>query len=228
MRMLKDCQTTALQRWRILTTNQKKEDDPLQKLINLKGPPVVLNPIGPRNLPNPLGQPNGMLNPLGQPGGLPNPLGQQNMLLNTLVQPAILLMTLPKPDANKELLLKQIEYLRLSATILKEMDKYDRVALNEKMRDTNPTTRWLAIQSVLMRRLHCEDELLNRLKDPMVYNRSAARDALVRLTRGTDFGPSLHAGATPVMTARAQEEAIAGWRQWLRYQDETPAGVNGR
>jgi hypothetical protein len=218
MRMLKDCQTTALQRWRILTTNQKKEDDPLQKLINLKGPPVVLNPIGPRNLPN----------PLGQPGGLPNPLGQQNLLLNALGQPAGLLMALPKPDANKELLLKQIEYLRLSATILKEMDKYDRATLNEKMRDGNATTRWLAIQSVLMRRLHCEEELLNRLKDPMLYNRSAARDALVRLTRGADFGPSLPAVATPVMTARAQEEAIAGWRQWLKYQDETPAGVNGR
>ena len=216
--MLKDCQTTALQRWRILTTNQKKEDDPLQKLINLKGPPVVLNPIGPRNLPN----------PLGQPGGMPNPLGQQNLLLNALGQPAGLLMALPKPDANKELLLKQIEYLRLSATILKEMDKYDRATLNEKMRDGNATTRWLAIQSVLMRRLHCEEELLNRLKDPMLYNRSAARDALVRVTRGADFGPSLPAGATPVMTARAQEEAIAGWRQWLKYQDETPPGVNGR
>jgi hypothetical protein len=216
--MLKDCQTTALQRWRILTTNQKKEDDPLQKLINLKGPPVVLNPIGPRNLPN----------PLGQPGGMPNPLGQQNLLLNALGQPAGLLMALPKPDANKELLLKQIEYLRLSATILKEMDKYDRATLNEKMRDGNATTRWLAIQSVLMRRLHCEEELLNRLKDPMLYNRSAARDALVRLTRGADFGPSLPASATPVMMARAQEEAIAGWRQWLKYQDETPSGVNGR
>ena len=208
--MLRDCQTTAVQRWRILTTNlQKDENDPLKLLINLQRPPIMPNPLGPRNpMPNPLGQPNVLQNPLGQPGAL--------------------LVGLPKPDLQKELFLKQIEYLRLSGAILKEMDQYDRIALNTKLRDPNPTTRWLAIQSVLMRRLHCEEELFNRLKDPVPHNRAAAHDALVRVTRGTDFGPAYPVGSSPVATARAQEEALANWRQWQRSQDETPPGVNGR
>lgn len=218
--MLRDCQTVAIRRWRFLiTTLQKDQNDPLLQLVNLPRPPVMLNPVGPRHpQPNPLGQPNVLKNPLGQPNILKNPLGQ----------PGALLVGLPKPDAYKELLLQQIEYLRLTAAIVKEMDVFDREMLKVKMRDANPATRWLAIQSALMRRLPCEEELLNRLRDPMPFNRIAAREALVRITRGTDFGPDLPAGATSLAAARAQDEAIANWRQWLKFQEQTPGRSGSR
>ena len=155
--------------------------------------------------------------------GLPNMpmenlLGQGNRLNKGIDQKALL----------RDLFTNEIEAIRFQTGIVKEMEKYDFPELTSKMRDPNPLIRWLAIQSASQRRLHCEDELIQRLKDPVPAVRAAAHDALVRITRGADFGPTYVVGPTVAATMRAQEEAVAQWRQWLKSQDDTPPGTEER
>lgn len=129
-----------------------------------------------------------------------------------------------KRDPYREALNLQLEQMRFEISLLKEYEQDDRFDLNLKMRDPNPMIRWLAVVSASQRRQHCEDELINRLKDPVPAVRAAAHDALVRISRGTDFGPAHAVGPTLVATRNAQDEAVARWRQWLKSQrEETPA-----
>jgi hypothetical protein len=83
--------------------------------------------------------------------------------------------------------------------------------------------RFLAIQSASVRHIHCEDELINRLKDPVPAIREAARNALVRLSRGADFGPARPSATESTANARDRNQAMANWRTWLQKQKETPS-----
>jgi hypothetical protein len=148
-------------------------------------------------------------------GALPNIafddlLGPGGKLKNAIDQKALL----------RVIFTNQVEAIRFQTGILKEMDKFEDSELNEKMRDSNPLIRLLAIQSASQRRLHCEDELIKRLKDPVAAVREAAHQALVRIARGTDFGPAHATGPTLVATRNAQDEAVARWRQWLKSQSD--------
>jgi HEAT repeat protein len=85
--------------------------------------------------------------------------------------------------------------------------------LRDKLRDPNPTVRWLTAQVVGRRRLPLEPELIGLLDDREPEVVQAARQALVRLGRGTDFGPSR--AASRAERRRAAER----WRDWLALQD---------
>jgi HEAT repeat protein len=89
-------------------------------------------------------------------------------------------------------------------------------SLREKMKDKDFETRWMAIQVVGIKRYHLEPDLLDRLSDPDISVRQAARKALSRLGRGVDFGPSVKASLTERQSAERQ------WREWWAIQDGNP------
>jgi hypothetical protein len=93
------------------------------------------------------------------------------------------------------------------------------VAANFQVAD--PFLRWVAIQVAAKKWMPVEKELIGLLDDPYPGIRDAARKALVRFSRGNDFGP-----AAANATASQIEQAQARWQRWLalqftRQQDET-------
>lgn len=82
--------------------------------------------------------------------------------------------------------------------------------IRAKLRDSNNTVRSLAIAVVERRRLPLEKELVSLLDDPTLQG--TAHRALVRLARGTDFGPTRN------MSHRTQVRCIAKWQKWLALQ----------
>jgi hypothetical protein len=83
----------------------------------------------------------------------------------------------------------------------------------EKLKSRQPLMRWLAIQVISRKRLHLEREVIEALGDPHVVVRQAAHEALVRLARGTDFGPPRKATATQIA------RSVEAWQGWLAIQD---------
>ena len=75
----------------------------------------------------------------------------------------------------------------------------------------------VAVQVIGRKRLHLETELIERLDDRDPEVRQAARQALARLARGTDFGPA------PAATRAERLRAMQRWRNWLVLQG-TPGG----
>jgi hypothetical protein len=92
----------------------------------------------------------------------------------------------------------------------------------EKLQSKQPLMRWLAIQVISRKRLHVEREVIETLRDPNPVVRQAAREALVRLARGTDFGPPRN--ATPTQVA----QSIEAWQGWLVIQDTPTASPSTR
>jgi hypothetical protein len=82
-----------------------------------------------------------------------------------------------------------------------------------KLKDPQPLTRWAAAMVAGRKRLHLEAELIDRLSDPSPQVREAAREALIRLSRGNDFGP------LPGATAQQITQAVQAWRHWLSLQE---------
>jgi HEAT repeat protein len=92
--------------------------------------------------------------------------------------------------------------------------------LRDRLHDKSPLVRSLAVQVVGTRKMPMMEEMIERLEDPSLAVRQGARAALIRLTRGTDFGPSLDAGKAGA--ARAVEK----WTGWLALQREaTPVAT---
>jgi HEAT repeat protein len=95
---------------------------------------------------------------------------------------------------------------------LMDLGKADEKALEQALTDKNPMVRLTAIQEISKRRLPLERDLIERLLDEQPLIRTAARQALIRLARGLDFGPK--AGA-----ARLEHfQAVQRWRHWLAMQ----------
>jgi HEAT repeat protein len=84
--------------------------------------------------------------------------------------------------------------------------------LRPRLSARSPVARWLTVQVVKSRRIPLEAELIELLNDPENGVRQAARQALLRLSRGTDFGP------LPGWTVARRERAVARWRSWLALQ----------
>jgi hypothetical protein len=78
--------------------------------------------------------------------------------------------------------------------------------------DPDPMARWLVIQAVERKRSHLEEPLIGLLNDDYPQIREAAHKALVRLARGTDFGPAANASSVQ------RTKAIQSWRSWLAMQ----------
>jgi HEAT repeat protein len=107
----------------------------------------------------------------------------------------------------------RIQRLQRLERLLQDLSAEPDEGLTKRMKDDNPDIRMLAAQLIGYKRLHRETELIERLNDRDVEVRQAARQALVRLARGTDFGP-VH-GASKADRLRAMEK----WRTWLSLQD---------
>jgi hypothetical protein len=96
--------------------------------------------------------------------------------------------------------------------LLQGLGKEGPDAIARKLKDPQPLTRWVAALVTGRKRLHLEAELIERLADGVPQVRQAAREALVRLSRGNDFGPT----ASDLRQASASARA---WKDWLRLQD---------
>ena len=94
--------------------------------------------------------------------------------------------------------------------------------LRKKLREEPPVVRLFSILVISGRRLPLQTELLEALKDPSTPVRQAAHGALIRISRGTDFGPY------PGASQRSVERSIAKWRNWLALQQEASLGSNKR
>jgi hypothetical protein len=94
-------------------------------------------------------------------------------------------------------------------------DRDVKTALLHRVSDT----RLAALYVVAQRRLHCEDALIERLTDGDPRVSQLARQCLIRLARGTDFGPQ--AGTGQYDATRSQ----ARWKKWWSHQDQNPAPV---
>jgi hypothetical protein len=84
--------------------------------------------------------------------------------------------------------------------------------LTEKLKDDRAEVRMAAARVVSNRGLHRESQLIDLLGDEDGGVRDSARQALVRLSKGNDFGPKSDA-------SRAErDEAVQKWRRWLANQ----------
>ena len=121
--------------------------------------------------------------------------------------------------ANESLELQRLIYARVVKTqkmvepVVLTLWKSKDQELVGKLRDPNPLIRWFAADFLSRRQVHAEKELISLLKDPFVEVRNAGHQALVRLGRGTDFGPP----AKP--TTLQIRDAIALWTAWVDMQD---------
>jgi hypothetical protein len=85
--------------------------------------------------------------------------------------------------------------------------------LRKQLGSDDPVARLLVILTIARRHLHMEKELIDRLNDPNPAVRQAIHETLVRLARGTDFGPVRN--ATQPGIARCADR----WRQWQALQE---------
>jgi hypothetical protein len=114
------------------------------------------------------------------------------------------------------LLRKQFKQLaaldEMLAPLLRDLANEEPAQITAKLQDDNPWVRWLAIHVVAKKWLPVERELIALLNDSYPGVRDAARQALVRLSRGNDFGPVANPTAVQVTQAQAQ------WQTWLDLQ----------
>jgi hypothetical protein len=85
--------------------------------------------------------------------------------------------------------------------------------LRKHLASDDPVARLLVILTIARRHLHMEKELIERLNDPHPAVRQAIHGTLVRLARGTDFGPARNI-TQPGITRCADR-----WRQWQALQE---------
>ena len=103
--------------------------------------------------------------------------------------------------------------------LFKELTEGTPDLLRQKLKGGSPDLRLLVIFIVGQRRLHLEKELIDCLIDPVPVVRDAARMILIRVARGTDFGP------IPGASQRGIERSIDKWKQWLALQKSASAGT---
>jgi hypothetical protein len=84
--------------------------------------------------------------------------------------------------------------------------------LKAKLTDEQPEIRAAAARIVGNKKLPHGEELIDLLSDDAAEVRQAAHQALVRLSRGKDFGPK------PDAKESARTEAIQKWRDWWAKQ----------
>jgi hypothetical protein len=84
--------------------------------------------------------------------------------------------------------------------------------VKEKLRDEQPEVRMAAARAAAARHPSLAGGVIDLLADDQADVRAAAHQALVRLSRGQDFGPSAAAGRDERAQARQQ------WRAWWERQ----------
>jgi hypothetical protein len=112
--------------------------------------------------------------------------------------------------------LHRSEHEELKKT-LGELVTADLEPLRAKLKDDNPLYRLGAVQTVHRRRVHLERDLIECLDDSQPLIREGARQALVRLARGADFGPRIAADRLD------RKQAARRWQTWLTLQQYADA-----
>jgi HEAT repeat protein len=107
---------------------------------------------------------------------------------------------------------KQAEFNR---TVEKMMDLSD-AELLKLFKDKSADVRLAALTAAAAKRLHAEDDLIERLNDTDPRVVQLARQSLMRLSRGTDLGPVADAGQLVRQTSQKR------WREWWSHQDQNP------
>jgi len=80
--------------------------------------------------------------------------------------------------------------------------------VKEKLRDELVEVRLAAVRVVVARMPRLTSELIDVLADEQAEVRTAAHDALVKLSRGEDFGPAADASSEQIVAAQEK------WRSW--------------
>ena len=80
--------------------------------------------------------------------------------------------------------------------------------VKEKLRDELVEVRLAAVRVVVARMPRLTSELIDVLADEQAEVRTAAHDALVKLSRGEDFGPAADASSEQIVAAQEK------WRTW--------------
>jgi hypothetical protein len=83
--------------------------------------------------------------------------------------------------------------------------------IREYLKSDDPSERWTAAAVVRQRRLPYHEELIELLADPDVTIRWEARQTLVQLAGGVDYGPDEDAGQREV------QRAVEQWTDWLEF-----------
>ena len=96
------------------------------------------------------------------------------------------------------------------------LSKLDTDALRPKLVAASADVRWATALVAGAKHLPLKAELIERIGDPHGDVRQAARLALVRLSRGTDFGPQPSDGPGEI------SRALRRWRTWWAQQDDNP------
>jgi hypothetical protein len=125
-----------------------------------------------------------------------------------------------KAELQSHIFAQMVKTQKMVEAVVLDMWKATKKELVEKLRDPNPLIRWFAVDILSRRQIHVEKELIALLNDPFVQVRNAAREALVRLGRGTDFGPSAKASKAEI------KQAVARWTEWLAMQDPISPSLN--
>ncbi len=96
---------------------------------------------------------------------------------------------------------------------LQEMSRQNPESIAVQLKSRDLEVRLAALRLVLLHRPHLEAELIALLNDKERLVRQSAHESLVRLARGTDFGPRPNAD-------RAERlQAMRSWKTWLALQD---------
>jgi len=119
-------------------------------------------------------------------------------------------------------ILHRSEHQELKKT-LGELVTADVEPLRARLKDENPLYRLGAVQTIHRRRVHVERDLIECLEDSQPLIRVGARQALVRLARGADFGPR------PTADRLDRKQAVRRWQTWLALQKhaDAPAEESG-
>jgi hypothetical protein len=121
-------------------------------------------------------------------------------------------------EAQAFAMISEVRSQREIAEMLAELARDGPEVIAEKLKDGQALRRWLAALVVGRKRLHLEKELIPLLTDPSPPVQQAARAALVRLSRGNDFGP------LPTATATEVTQSARAWRWWYIQQDPPEPG----
>jgi hypothetical protein len=108
------------------------------------------------------------------------------------------------------LLFKQSNLERFVVKLGEEKPEFLRQQLNSR----DPLARLLTLRMIGQRRLHLEPDLIPCLGDPRPDLRETAHQTLMRIARGTDFGPKLG------VSRKGLDRSIDKWNTWLALQQD--------
>jgi hypothetical protein len=115
-------------------------------------------------------------------------------------------------DVQERRLAQQLFQQSSLNVVLRKLPDDSTDVLCAKLRADSPLIRLLVVHAIGRRHLHLEPELIACLHDPVPEVRQGARQALIRVARGTDFGP------LPGWSRVGITRSVERWQHWLALQ----------